>query len=141
MSTRFIIILLLVTNIHLSAQSLIKKRDFNDIYTKGFVIKEFSVIQVDTVAYFKFIINETRDNINKYVLESSVNKVDYVALEEKFKSPYEQALMYCYSINTNGLNSKFFRIRIETNENKNYSPVIMINTIPTHKKQLLTSEK
>lgn len=128
MSSRIHFIFFLLISFNINAQSIIEKVDFSDNYSKNYDIKEFSCTQVESKAYFKFIISENRDDI-KYVLESSGNGIAFVAENEKdgFKSPNGIALMYCFSVNTNNsLDTRFFRIKIMDGENYDYSPTIKL---------------
>lgn len=122
------LVILLFFCSNLNAQSLIKKVDFGKIYTNEFVIKQFSGVQSDTTAYFKFIIHENRNKSN-YTLEASINGIDFITIEKKegFKSPNTEALMYCYSINTNTyLDYKLFRVKISSEDNIDYSHTIRL---------------
>ena len=128
MSSRFHIIFFLMISFNINAQSIIEKVDFSDNYAKNYDIKEFSCTQVESKAYFKFIISENRDDI-KYVLESSENGITFFVEKEKegFKSPNGIALMYCFSVNTkNNLGTRFFRIKIIDGENYDYSSTIKL---------------
>lgn len=143
MNSRMILIILLIVSFNLNAQSLVKKVDFGDIYIKEYVIKQFSGVQSDTTAYFKFIIHENRDYTN-YTLEASVNGTDFTAIEEKegFKSPHSQALMHCYSINTNRyLDYKYFRIKISSKKNTNYSHTIRLYNHNTLQKEAIVANE
>lgn len=143
MNSRMILIILLIVSFNLNAQSLVKKVDFGDIYIKEYVIKQFSVVQLDTTAYFKFIIHENRNHSN-YTLEASINGVDFTEIEEKegFKSPHSQALMYCYSINTNTYSDyKFFRIKISSKEETNYSHTVKLYNLDLLKKDNIIAIK
>ncbi len=128
MSSRILFIFFLMISFNINAQSIIEKVDFSDNYTKNYEIQEFSCTQVESKAYFKFIISENRDDI-KYVLESSGNGIAFVVEKEKdgFKSPNGIALMYCFSVDTrNNLGTRFFRIKIMDGENYDYSPTIKL---------------
>ena len=128
MSSRILFIFFLMISFNINAQSIIEKVDFSDNYSKNYDIKEFSCTQVESKAYFKFIISENRDDI-KYVLESSENGIAFFVEKKKdgFKSPNGIALMYCFSVDTrNNLDTRFFRIKIMNGENYDYSPTIKL---------------
>lgn len=143
MSSRIHIIFFLMISFNINAQSIIEKVDFSDNYSKNYVITEFSCSQVESKAYFKFIISENRDDI-KYILESSVNGIDFFVEKEKegFKSPNGIALMYCFTVNTkNNLHTRYFRIKIMNGENYDYSPTIkLIENRLKQNNTLLTSQ-
>jgi hypothetical protein len=128
MSSRIHFIFILIISFNVNAQSIIEKVDFNANYSKNYDIKEFSCTQVESVAYFKFIISENRDD-TKYILESSENGIVFFLEKEKegFKSPNGTPLMYCFSVDTkNNLDTRFFRIKIMNGENYDYSPTIKL---------------
>ncbi len=143
MNSRMILIISLIVSFNLNAQSLVKKADFSDIHIKEYVIKQFSGVQSDTTAYFKLIIHENRDHTN-YTLEASIDGSKFIAIEEKegFKSPYSQALMYCYSVNTNKYSDyKFFRIKISSKEKTNYSHTVKLYNLDLLKKDNIIAIK
>ena len=143
MSSRILFIFFLMISFNINAQSIIEKVDFSDDYTKNYDIKEFSCTQVESKAYFKFIISENRDNL-KYVLESSENGIVFFVEKEKdgFKSPNGISLLYCFSVNTsNNFDTKFFRIKMMNGENYDYSTTIkLLENKSTQNNTLLSTQ-
>ena len=128
MSSRIHFIFILIISFNVNAQSIIEKVNFCDNYSKNYDIKEFSCTQIESVAYFKFIISENRDD-TKYILESSENGISFFLEKEKegFKSLNGTPLMYCFSVDSkNNVDTRFFRIKIMNGENYDYSPTIKL---------------
>ena len=121
------ILLLFATN-KLRAQSVINKVSFEA--TPEYVVKQFTAKHIQNKFYFKFLIQDNREEI-KYVLESSKDGVNFseVAIKEGVKSPNNQPLLYCYIVNGEVVRDRFFRVKIISNEEVNYSNLLDFSPI------------
>ncbi len=116
------ILLLFATN-KLRAQSVTNKVTFEA--APEYVVKQFTAKHIQSKFYFKFLIQDNREEI-KYVLESSKDGVNFseVAIKEGVKSPNNQPLLYCYIVNSEVVSDRFFRVKIISNEEVNYSNLL-----------------
>lgn len=119
---------LLLLSTYANGQSLINKTTFSPEETDSYVVKYFQASEIEGVIYFKFLIHENRNNI-RYVLESSANDKDFIPVTTKtgFLSPTNTPLLYCYKINTLDNPDRIFRVKIESDENIDYSRTLYIN--------------
>lgn len=116
------ILLLFATN-KLRAQSVATKVTFEVV--PEYVVKQFTAKHIQSKFYFKFLIQDNREEI-KYVLESSKDGVNFseVAIKEGVKSPNNQPLLYCYIVNSEVVSDRFFRVKIISNEEFTYSSLL-----------------
>lgn len=113
-------ILILLTVNSLTAQNITQKTSFEQ--TPEFTIQQFSGTPINGKIYFKFLILENLDNVN-YILESSADGQVFheIAIKEGVKSPNQQALLYCYVVETDQQSDKIFRIKRWENNKATYS--------------------
>lgn len=113
------ILLLFATN-KLRAQSVATKVTFEA--APEYVVKQFTAKHIQNKFYFKFLIQENREDAN-YVLESSIDGINFseVATKEGVKSPNKQPLLYCYIVDETTISDRIFRVRIISNEEVTYS--------------------
>jgi hypothetical protein len=125
----FLFVLLFVSS-NIKAQLVNEKMDFNSVTTNDYVVKEFTVKEVNDKLYFRFLVVESETNIS-YTLESSSNGKDFypVNLKEGFKSPNNVPLLYCYSTNADKLYKQIYRIKRESIDGDSYSSLLKINDI------------
>lgn len=118
-----IVVLLLFTFNKITAQTITNKATFEEV--PEFSIQQFSGTSINGKIYFKLLMHENAEEVD-YVLESSADGEVFneVAVKHGVKSPGEQALLYCYVVETNQLNDRIFRIkRLEGNE-ANYTKTL-----------------
>ena len=120
-------LLLFATN-KLRAQSVATKVTFEA--APEYVVKEFTAKHVQNKFYFKFLIQENREDAD-YVLESSIDGINFreVAIKEGVKSPNNQSLLYCYIVDGTTIRDRIFRVRITSNKEVTYSKWLDFSSI------------
>jgi hypothetical protein len=128
----FLFIMMFIS-VSINAQSLIQKEIFNAKYEKDYEIKKFEVKEVNNKLYFKYIVLENQSN-TLYTLESSINGVDFYAvqLKEGSKSPKDIPLLHCYSVNLDDLNDNEYRIRRDSPDGVEYSTILDVSNTNQH---------
>lgn len=119
-------LLIISSNIH--AQAISKKIAFTPELTDNYVVKEFSMKEVNNKLYFRFLILENNQDVN-YTLESSLNGTDFypVQLKQGFQSPTGVPLLYCFVVDLNVLNDNVYRIKRTSPEGEEFSSFIEVN--------------
>src|SRR5690606_34947107 len=97
-----IVVLLLFTFNKITAQTITNKVTFEEV--PEFSIQQFSGTSINGKIYFKFLILENSDEVC-YILESSIDGQNFNEVVKKngVKSPNQQPLLYCYTVDTNEL--------------------------------------
>ncbi len=96
--------------------------------TNLYNVKSFTVKEINNTAYFKFLIVENDDNA-VYVLESSINGVDFIPvnLKEGFKSPNNTPLLYCFSINKeSNVKGNYYRVKRKSLTEEVFSDILSV---------------
>lgn len=109
--------------INLERQTVTNKVTFEA--TPEYVVKQFTAKHIQNKFYFKFLIQENREDAD-YVLESSIDGINFneVATKEGVKSPNNQPLLYCYIVDDTTISDRIFRVRITSNEEVTYSNLL-----------------
>lgn len=120
------ILLLFATN-KLRAQSVTTKVTFEAV--PEYVVKQFTAKHIQNKFYFKFLIQENREDV-AYVLESSLDGVNFneVAIKEGVKSPNKQPLLYCYIVDATTISDRIFRIKMMSDEVVTYSSLLNLSS-------------
>ncbi|HEY9083993.1 MAG TPA: hypothetical protein VIN73_11715 [Vicingaceae bacterium] len=120
------ILLLFATN-KLRAQSVTTKVTFEA--APEYVVKQFTAKHIQDKFYFKFLIQENREDV-AYVLESSLDGVNFneVTTKEGVKSPNNQPLLYCYVVDSKNISDRIFRIKMMSDEVVTYSSLLNLSS-------------
>ena len=112
----------LFTSSNLEAQLLVNDYQFCSKAATKFSVEQFTGTLIKSKLYVKFLIVESEDR-SSYTLETSVDGVNFKTDKtlSGLLSPSGVPLLYCYSLEMNGGDDVYIRVKREVNDGLSYT--------------------